>query len=163
MRYSGLVQVWCIVKKLLILCSWKVFKFWIPRYVLIKVIYLFFAFIIFLISFSRTHLHIVLCERIPTPGSLRSARALPTSHCVASNLIRLCLKCSANISNNLKINKSQMTKYSFNIVYPHVCYHTTSYTKKIRWLHGWCVMLANREQSVLKEHLKFDFYPFSGN
>jgi hypothetical protein len=37
------------------------------------------------------HLQIVLCERAPTPGSLRLAKALPTSHCVTPSLILRCL------------------------------------------------------------------------
>ena len=38
-----------------------------------------------------SYLQIVLCERAPTPGSLRFASALPTSHCVTPSLMRRCL------------------------------------------------------------------------
>ena len=67
----------------------------------------------------NTYLHIVLCERAPTPGSLRLARALPTSHCVTPSLIRLCLKRSANASNSLRIKiEIENQNGDFSILFP---------------------------------------------
>lgn len=48
------------------------------------------------------YLQIVDWERAPTPGSLRLAKAFPTSHCVTPSLIRLCLNFSANASSSLE-------------------------------------------------------------
>ena len=59
----------------------------------------------------------MLWERAPTPGSLRFAKALPTSHCVTPSLIRLCLKRSANASNSLgktKLSLKHLKAYRFN-------------------------------------------------
>ena len=51
---------------------------------------------------SQSHLQMVLCDSAPTPGSLRFASALPTSHCVTPSLILRCLNRSANASNSLE-------------------------------------------------------------
>ena len=48
----------------------------------------------------KRDLQMVDCERAPTPGSLRLARAFPTSHWVTPSLIRLCLNLSAKASNS---------------------------------------------------------------
>ena len=47
---------------------------------------------------SVTHLQMVLCERAPTPGSFRLARALPTSAWVTPSFILRCLNLSAKAS-----------------------------------------------------------------
>ena len=68
------------------------------------------------------YLHIVLCERAPTPGSLRFAKALPTSHCVTPSLIRLCLKRSANASNSLGRQKKLSIRLHIYFWYlPGIC------------------------------------------
>ena len=46
------------------------------------------------------YLQMVLCDKAPTPGSLRFARALPTSHWVTPSLIRRCLNLSAKASSS---------------------------------------------------------------
>ena len=51
-------------------------------------------------SVVKRDLQMVLCESAPTPGSLRLARAFPTSHWVTPSLIRLCLNLSAKASNS---------------------------------------------------------------
>ena len=51
-------------------------------------------------SVSDSNRQIVDCDRLPTPGILRCASALPTSACVTPSLMRRCLKCSANRSSS---------------------------------------------------------------
>ena len=56
--------------------------------------------VLWVTSVVKRDLQMVDCERAPTPGSLRLARAFPTSHWVTPSLIRLCLNLSAKASNS---------------------------------------------------------------
>ena len=83
------------------------------------------------------YLHIVLCERAPTPGSLRFAKALPTSHCVTPSLIRLCLKRSANASNSLgRQKKISITRKGLHIYFD-VYLGSVSVSGRETWVAWW--------------------------
>ena len=79
----------------------------------------------------------MLCERAPTPGSLRFAKALPTSHCVTPSLIRLCLKRSANASNSLgRQKKLSITRKGLHIYFG-IYLGSVSVSGRETWVAWW--------------------------